>query len=83
MVFLPSTVSPKIGVISLPAYVVGMQICGRPVLIDIALPNPIVDPPPIEITESAFVDLAYASALSVTAEGVCIVASVKIPAILP
>mgnify|MGYP001565563062 CR=1 FL=1 len=83
VVFFPSTVSPRIGVISLPAYVVGIQICGSPVLIDIALPKPIVEPPPIEITESAFADIAKASAFSVIAIGVCIVASEKIPTILP
>jgi hypothetical protein len=58
VVLTPSTVSPRIGVISLPAYVVGMHICGRPVRMEIALPRPIVLPPPMEITASAFVSSA-------------------------
>ena len=38
VVFLPSAVSPKIGVISLPAYVVGTETCCKPVRTLIALP---------------------------------------------
>lgn len=40
-------------------------------------------PPPIEITESAWVDFTYSRAFSVMWEGVCIVASVNMPATLP
>lgn len=71
------------GVISDPAYVVGMQMCGRPVRMLIAFPSPMVDPPPIEMTASALTDFAYSRAFSVMCEGVCMVASVKIPATLP
>lgn len=76
VVLRPSCVSPRIGVISLPAYVVGIQICGRPVLILIALPSPMVEPPPILTTQSAFASFAYVRASSVIGEGVCMVALV-------
>jgi hypothetical protein len=65
------------------SHFVGMHICGNPVLMDIAFPRPIVLPPPMEMTESAFTDLAYSKALSVMCDGVCIVASEKAPASLP
>lgn len=58
VVLRPSAVSPRIGVISLPAYVVGMQMCGRPVRTLMALPSPIVLLPPIDTTLSAFVSCA-------------------------
>jgi hypothetical protein len=83
VLFFPSFVSPRIGVISEPEYVVGIHMCGSPVLIDMAFPSPMVDPPPIEMIESACVNFAYLSAFSVIDDGVCIIASANIPATLP
>ena len=51
--FKPPSVMPKIGVISEPAYVVGIASIGRPDSSAIALPSPVVDPPPIATAQSA------------------------------
>lgn len=78
VVFRPFSVSPKIGVISLPAYVVGMHRCGKPVRMLIAFPRPTVLPPPIDMIPSTFCSFATDRAFSVICTGVCIVASLNI-----
>lgn len=78
--FLPLSVSPRMGVISLPEYVVGRQICFSPVRVESALPNPTTEPPPMEMIQSASCDFSEWRACSVTDVGVCITAMFRIPA---
>src|SRR3954468_13584810 len=79
-VFLaPPSLKPQIVVISEPEYVVGTATTGRPDVSAIALPNPIVEPPPTATQQSAFSDAARARALLATSTGVCMTTSSKTP----
>lgn len=74
-VFLPSLVSPMIGVISEPEYVVGMATCGRPVRRATALPRPTALPPPTEMSASRF--FARSTAGAMISLGLCTLAVSK------
>lgn len=56
-----------------------MQMCGREVRIEIAFPRPMVEPPPMEMTQSADLEAAKERASEVMSVGVCIAALVKVP----
>ena len=59
-----------------------MLICGTPVRMEMALPRPITEPPPIETTQSAATELRKAVASSVTEVGVCGFTFRKVPDIV-
>ena len=67
-------------VISEPEYVVGTATTGSDELSAIALPKPIVEPPPMAMQQSASTELAMSRAASTALSGVCITAWSKMPA---
>ena len=71
---------PQIGVISEPAYVVGMARIGSGDSSAIALPRPVVEPPPIATAQSAPTRAASSRAARATSIGTCITARANTPA---
>ena len=67
-------------VISEPEYVVGTATTGNDEVSAIALPKPMVEPPPTAMQQSAPTDFAIVRAASTAAIGVCITAWSKRPA---
>ena len=67
-------------VISEPEYVVGTAITGNEEVSAIALPKPMVEPPPIVTQQSALTDFAISRAASTAFTGVCITAWSNVPA---
>jgi hypothetical protein len=65
--FFPSRISPRIGVISDPEYVVGTQTCFKPFFQATAFPSPMALPPPTLMTTSR--PLAASTAPSMIWEG--------------
>ena len=71
---------PQMVVISEPEYVVGTATIGSDEVSAIALPKPMVEPPPTAMQQSASTDFAMARAASTAAIGVCITAWSNRPA---
>jgi hypothetical protein len=68
---LATAVRPVIGVISLPAYVVGTATIGSPWLSASALARPVDEPPPRQTATSAPASVAAARARSASSTGTC------------
>src|SRR5436309_11621887 len=78
--FEPPLDNPQMLVISEPEYVVGTARIGKPEVSAIALPRPMVEPPPTTTQQSALTDFARSLASLASSSGVCITALSNTPA---